>query len=145
MKIRLIIALLFNVGVLSCASKPFHSVTIFFIEARVYDKESNFPLNRVKVSFIDTGYDEVRSKKAVAVDIGRSDSRGKIALRFNYLWGGKKSIFNSAHAKTFEIVLSREAYATTRLSFKESELQTDGITFLVNLKDVYLTRMKTDP
>jgi hypothetical protein len=144
MKIRLIISLFITFGILTCASKPIHSVTIFAIEGRVYDKESNFPLNQVKVYFIDTGYDEVLSKKATPIEIGRSDSKGKIDLRFNYLWARKKSIFYGPPSETFDIVLSREAYETQRLHFKESELITDGITFLVNLKNVYVIRAKND-
>lgn len=142
MKFRAIISLLIAFGLLACASKPIRSVTIFVIEGRVYDKESNFPLNQVKVSFIDTGYDEVRSKKATPIEIGSSDSRGKIGLRFNYLWSRKEYSLSRAAEETFAIVLSREAYGTKTLHFKESELKTDGLTFLVNLENVYLTRAK---
>ena len=95
MKIRLFISLFITFGILACASKPIHSVTIFVIEGHVYDKESNFPLNQVKVYFIDTGYDEVLSKKATPMEIGLSDSRGKIDLRFNYLWERIEPAFNS--------------------------------------------------
>jgi hypothetical protein len=140
MKIRPVISLFITFAILACASKPIHSVTIFVIEGRVYDKESNFPLNQVKVYFIDTGYDKARSKKATPVEIGLSDSRGKIDLRFNYLWERKKSAFYTPAIKTFDIVLSREAYETKKLHFKESELETDRLAFLVNLEDVYLIR-----
>lgn len=140
MKIRLIISLFITLGILACASKPIHSVTIFVIEGRVYDRESNFPLNHVSVYFIDTGYDEVRSKKATPIEIGLSDSRGKIDLRFNYLWDTQKSAFYEPAIKTFDIVLSCEAYETKKFHFKESELITDRLAFLVNLEDVYLIR-----
>jgi len=144
MKMRLIISLFITFGILTCASKPIHSVTIFVIEGRVYDKESNFPLNQVKVYFIDTGYDEVLSKNATPIEIGRSDPKGKIDLRFNYLWERKQPAFYDPAMKTFNIVLSREAYETQRLHFMESELETDRIAFLVNLKDVYMIRLKND-
>ena len=140
MKIRLIISLFITFGFFTCASKPIHSVTIFVIEGRVYDRESNFPLNDVNVYFIDTGYDEARAKKATPIEIGLSDSRGKIDLRFNYLWERKKSAFYEPAIKTFDIVLSREAYETKTLHFKESELETDRLSFLVNLEDVYMIR-----
>ncbi len=140
MKIRLIISLFITFGILNCASKPIPFVTIFVIEGRVYDKESNFPIDQVKVYFIDTGYDEILSKKATPIDIGRSDPRGKIDVRFNYLWKRKKSIFYAPATETFDIVLAREAYQTKKLHFKQSELKTDGINFLVSLKDVYLIR-----
>jgi hypothetical protein len=140
MKIRLIISLFITFGVLACASRPIHSVTIFVIEGRVFDKESNFPLNQVKVYFIDTGYDEVLSKKATPIEIGLSNSRGKIDLRFNYLWERKASAFYDPSLKTFDIVLSREAYETKKFHFKESELETDRIAFLVNLDNIYMTR-----
>jgi hypothetical protein len=140
MKIRLIISVFIAFGALSCASKPMRSVTIFVIQGHVYDRESNFPLNQVKVYFIDTGYDEVLSKKATPIEIGLSDSRGKIDLRFNYLWERGKSGFYEPARKTFDIVLAREAYETKKFHYKESELETDRIAFLVNLGDVQLIR-----
>ena len=140
MKIRLAISLFIAFGILTCASKPIPSVTIFVIQGRIYDKESNFPLDQVKIYFIDTGYDEVLSKTATPIEIALSDPRGKIDARFNYLWKRKKPVFYGPAAETFDIVLSREAYQTQRLHFKESELKTDGIAFLVNLKDIYMIR-----
>jgi hypothetical protein len=140
MKIRLIISLFIACGVLTCATKPIHSVTIFAIEGRVLDKESNFPLDNVNVYFIDTGFDETLSKEAVPLEIGHSDAKGKINLRFNYLWQRKESAFYDAARKTFEILLSRDSYKTQRFHFKESDLPTDGITYLVNLEDVLLVR-----
>jgi len=140
MKIRLIMSVFIAFGLFFCASTPIRSVTIFVIQGHVYDKESNFPLNQVKVYFIDTGYDEVLSKKGTPIQIGLSDPRGKIDLRFNYLWKRKTPAFYGPLIHSFDMVLSREAYETQKLHFKESELKTDGITFLVNLKDVYMIR-----
>ena len=142
MKMRLFTSLFITFGILACVSKPIHSVTIFVIEGHVYDKESNFPLNQVKVNFIDTGYDEVLSKKGTPIEIGLSDSRGKIDLRLNYLWERKKAAFYDPATKTFDIVLSRQAYDTQTLHFNESELETDRVAFLVNLKDIYMNRAK---
>mgnify|MGYP000069549814 CR=1 FL=1 len=116
------------------------AVTILHIEGRVLDQASNFPLENVIVYFIDTGYDDILSKKQKPVEITRSNSRGKIAARFNYWWGRKVSVIDTGPKATFDIVLSREAFAAKRFHFKESELQTDGVTFLVNLEDVYLVR-----
>jgi hypothetical protein len=144
MKIRPITALLITFGILACASTPIHSVTIFAIEGRVYDKKSNFPLDQVKIYFIDKGFDEVLSKTGAPIAIGLSNSRGKIDLRFNYLWNRKKSISYGPTDKSFDIILSREAYETQTLHFKESELETDGLTFLVNLNNVYMIREKNE-
>ena len=68
-----------------CTAKHIHSVTIFEIQGHVFDKASGLPLENVKVSFIDTGYDYVRSKKPFPIEIGQSDSNGLIKARFNYL------------------------------------------------------------
>ena len=140
MKIRLIISVFVAFGLISCASKPIRSVTIFVIQGHVYDKESNFPLDQVNVYFIDTGYDEALSKKGTPIQIGLSDPRGKIDLRFNYLWESGKSAFYEPAKKTFDIVLAREAYETKKFHYKESELETDRIAFLVNLNDIHLIR-----
>ena len=140
MKFNLITSVLFSLAISACATQHMDAVTILHIEGRVLDQTSNFPLEDVIVYFIDTGFDDILSKKQKPVKIARSDSRGKIAARFNYLWGRKVSAFDTGPKATFDIVLSRESYVEKRLQFKQSELQTDGVTFLVNLEDVYLLR-----
>jgi hypothetical protein len=140
MKISLLIMVLIGLGIIGCATQPIRSVTIFSIQGRVLDKASNFPLEKVNVYFIDTGFDYTRSKKRTPIKVAESDSRGKIDARLNYLWVQSKTVFNSAPERTLDIVLSRDPYKTQTYHFKESELKTDGVTFLINLKDVYMVR-----
>lgn len=140
MKINLIIAVFVSLAACACATQHMDAVTILHIEGRVLDQASNFPLEDVIIYFIDTGYDDILSKKQMRVKVTHSNSRGKVAARFNYWWGRKTSAFDAGPKATFEIVLSREDYVEKRLQFKQSELQTDGVTFFVNLEDVYLVR-----
>ena len=141
MKSHLIMVMFLSLIVAACVTTHhMDAVTILYIEGRVLDQASNFPLEDVIVYFIDTGYDDILSKNQKPLEIARSNSRGKIAARFNYWWGRKVSAFDPGPKATFDIVLSRESYVEKRLQFKQSELQTDGVTFLVNLEDVYLVR-----
>ena len=104
------------------------------------DKESNFPLEEVDVYFVDTGYDDTLSRQETPMKIARSNSRGKFEARLNYLWGRKETVFANSPRATFDLVLARDRYQTVRFHFKESELQTDKVTFLVDLGDVYMVR-----
>ena len=140
MKISLMITVFIALGISGCATQPIRSVTIFSIQGRVLDKESNFPLEKVNVYFIDTGFDYTRSKKQIPIKVAESDSRGKIDARLNYLWERRKTGFNSSPKGTLDILLSKDRYETQTFHFKESELITDGIAFLINLKDVYMIR-----
>lgn len=140
MKISLMVTVIIGLGIFGCATQQISSVTIFWIQGRVLDKESSFPLEEVNVYFVDTGYDYTLSKQATPIKIAQSNSRGKIAARFNYLWERRKTVFNNPPKATLDIVLSRNLYKTKTFHFKESELKTDGITFLVNLEDVYMVR-----
>jgi hypothetical protein len=140
MKFNFVISVFVSLAVCACATHHMDAVTILHIEGRVLDQASNFPLEDVIVYFIDTGYDDILSKKQLAVEVTRSNPRGKVAARFNYWWGRKTSAFDAGPKATFEIVLSREDYEEKRLKFKQSGLQTDGVTYFVNLKDVYLVR-----
>ena len=140
MRRHLIIALLVSLCVVTCAKEYKDSITILHIEGRVLDQASNFPLEAVDVYFIDTGYDEVLSQRQEPIKVGQSDARGKITARVNYWWGRKTSVFDDQPGATFDILLTREAYVDKRIPFKESELKTDGLTFLVNLEDVHLVR-----
>jgi len=140
MKIRLIIAVFIGLGVFGCATQHISAVTIFWIQGRVLDKESSFPLEGVNVYFVDTGYDYTLSRQATPIRLTQSNSRGKIAARFNYLWERRKSAFGNAPKAALDIVLSIDLYKTKTFHFKESELETDGLTFLIDLEDVYMTR-----
>ena len=140
MKFNLIISVFLSLFATACATHHMDAVTILHIEGRVFDQASNFPLEDVIVYFIDTGYDDILSKKQKPVEITRSNSRGKFAARFNYWWGRKTSAFDTGPKATFDIVLSTESYVEKCLQFKQSELKTDGVTFLVDLEDVYLVR-----
>jgi hypothetical protein len=140
MKISLMITVFIGLGIIGCATRQILSVTIFSIHGRVLDKESNFPLEKVNVYFIDTGFDYTRSKKRTPLKVAESDSRGKIDARLNYLWERRETAFNPAPERTLDIVLSVDHYKTQTFHFKESELKTDGIAFLINLEDVYMVR-----
>jgi len=142
MKIHLMIALLIGLIIFGCATQRSSSVTIFYIQGRVLDKESNFPLEGVDVYFVDTGYDYTLSRQATPIKLTRSDSRGKIAARFNYLWERRITAFSGSPKATLDIVLTRDLYEKKTFHFKESELKTDGLTFLIDLKDAYLVREK---
>jgi hypothetical protein len=140
MKLSLMITVFIGLSIIGCATQQIRSVTIFWIQGRVLDKESNFPLEKVDVFFIDTGYDYTLSKQRTPIKVTQTNSRGKIAARFNYLWKRKKTAFSNPPKATLDIVLSRDLYKTETFHFKESELKTDGLTFLIDLKDVYLVR-----
>ncbi len=142
MKIRLMIAVFIGLIICGCATQRGSSVTIFYVQGRVLDKESNFPLEGVQVYFVDTGYDYALSRQATPIKLTQSDSRGKIATRFNYLWETRTTAFSGSPKATLDITLMRDLYETRTFHFKESELETDGLTFLIDLKDVYLVREK---
>jgi hypothetical protein len=140
MKIILMVTALIGPGIIGCATEQIRSVTIFSIQGRVLDKASNFPLEKVNVYFIDTGYDYTLSKKRMPIKIAESDSRGRIDARLNYLWKRRKTVFNPTPEATLDIVLSTDLYEAQTFHFKESELETDGVSFLINLEDVYMVR-----
>jgi hypothetical protein len=140
MKTSLMIVVLIGPGIIGCATQQIHSVTIFWIQGRVLDKESNFPLEKVDVFFVDTGYDYALSKQRTPIMVAQTNSRGKIEARLNYLWQKRKTAFSHPPEATLEIVLSKDLYKTEILHFKESELKTDGVAFQINLEDVYMVR-----
>ena len=140
MKTSLMISVFIGLAIIGCATQQIYSVTIFSIQGRVLDKESNFPLEKVDVFFIDTGYDDTRSNQRAPIKVAQTNSRGKFEARLNYLWQTRKTAFSPPPKATLDIVLSKDLYKTKIFHFKESELKTDGVTFLINLEDVYMVR-----
>ena len=121
-----------------CTVKYINKVTIFEIKGEVYDEESDLPIENAAVLFMDTGYDYVRSKNPFLVRIGHSDAEGKFTARLNYLWRTKDAVLHNPPPKTFDVVLSHEAYESRRYHFNESDLQQGGIRFEINLDKIYL-------
>ncbi|UCG08475.1 MAG: hypothetical protein JSV83_07460 [Desulfobacterales bacterium] len=144
MKKRRFIAFFISLSILACMVNHIGSVTILAIEGRVFDKASKVPLENVRAYFIDTGYDDKRSKQAHRFEIGQSDANGKIQVRLNYYWERKESIFHSYPKKTFAIMLAKASYQTRYFHFKESQLEGEKFTYFVQLKDVYLETLQKE-
>ena len=121
-----------------CTVKYIDKVTIFEIKGEVYDEESDLPIENAAVMFMDTGYDYVRSKNPFLVRIGHSDAEGKFIARLNYLWRTKDFVLQNPPPKTFDVVLSHQAYEPRRFQFNESDLQQGGMRFEINLDKIYL-------
>lgn len=114
------------------------SLTPFVIEGEAYDQKSNLPIENVKVIFVDTGYDSVRSKKAYSILTGQTAADGRIQTRFEYWWGHEEGKGIDPPKKTFEILLFSASHMPKRMLFDESSLKkVDSIVF-VELKKVYL-------
>lgn len=120
------------------------SVTILAIEGRVFDSRSKTPLENVQVYFIDTGYDDVRSRKVHRLRIGQSAADGSIRARLNYFWGREASILHVHPKKTFAIALSKASYQTRYFHFEESQLEGEKLTYFVKLEDVYMDQVKKE-
>ena len=136
--IFLLTGLMLFSGITGCTVKYIDTVTIFEIKGEVYDKASHLPIENAAVLFMDTGYDYVRSKNPFLVRIGHSDAEGKFIARFNYLWRTKDFVLQNPPPKTFEVVLSQEAYEPRSFQFNESDLQQGGMRFEINLDKIYL-------
>ena len=121
-----------------CTVKYIDTVTIFEIKGEVYAKGSHLPIENAAVLFKDTGYDYVRSQKPFLMRIGHSDEEGKFTARLNYLWRTKDFGLQKPPPKTFEVVLSHEAYEPRRFHFSESDLQQSGMRFKIDLGKIYL-------
>jgi hypothetical protein len=133
---------MFFLGTAGCTVKYIDTVTIFEIKGLVYDNESHLPIENATVYFMDTGYDYVRSKKPFSMVIGQSDEDGKISARLNYLWRSKDAMLHNPPKKTFDIMLSQEYYEPRRFHFDESNLQRDGMRFVINFGKVYMLPKK---
>ena len=138
MQKQIIALIIISFCVLSCTVNKVNSITTFAIEGCVYDMASKVPLEQVIVYFVDTGYDDQRSKKDHRLPIGISDENGEIKARLNYFWGYDDAFFLLKPKKTFDIVLSKAFYEPVSLHFTESQLKGDKYMYFVELEDVYM-------
>ncbi len=140
MKIRYFIAIFIFLFMVSCTVNQVTSITTFSVEGRVFDSESYQPLEHVHVYFIDTGYDSIRSKKNLRLEIGQSDTSGEIKIRLNYFWAYERSVLLKNPERTFDIVLSKQSYETKTFHFEESQFEGERYTYFVRLEDVYMQK-----
>jgi hypothetical protein len=144
MKKLIIASIIIALCMWSCTVRYVKSITTFAIDGRVYDRQSKAPLENVIVYFVDTGYDDERSKKDHRLAIGQSDENGEIKARLNYFWGYDDAFFLSDPKKTFEIVLTKASYKPVSFRFTESQLKGDKYTYFVELQDVYMIAVSKD-
>ena len=140
MKKRYFIAIFIFLFMVSCTVNQVTSITTFSVEGRVFDSESYQPLEHVHVYFIDTGYDSIRSKKNLRLEIGQSDTSGEIKIRLNYFWAYERSVLLKNPERTFDIVLSKQSYETKTFHFEESQFEGERYTYFVRLEDVYMQK-----
>jgi hypothetical protein len=104
----------------------------------VFDKSTQCPLDQVNISFIDTGFDSVRSKKMIRISVGDSDTGGRINVRHDYFWGRNESIFATYPPRIFDVVLSKGSYKETVMHFGASDLIEEKDMLVVPLGEIYL-------
>ena len=143
-KFGAIVLLTILLAVVACTVKYVNRITIFVVQGQIFDQATLRPVQNVKVYFVDTGFDYVRSKKLVPLEIGQTDLKGKISARLNYPWQQKETLIFSPRAGTFDIVLEKEFYEPMRMQFDQSKLKSDNVSFLVDLKKIYLVPLKID-
>ena len=115
-------------------------LTEFHIQGTVVDKRSGEPLGNVEIMFIDTGFDDARSRNQVPESVGTTDRLGNFDLSFDYAWAVNEGLFKRKPAKTCTLEFLRESYRTTRLDLRESDFSHDGKTSHIMLKGVGLVR-----
>lgn len=138
MKIK-ILFLIFTFPLLNgCLYRHVDSITQFLIKGEAVDKTSGLSVDKVRVAFIDTGFDSVRSKEQVPKEIGESDSLGRINLAFDYWWGTEQGLFKKKARMTFDLEFSREHYKSERFHFSASNLIKEENKLLVPLNKIFL-------
>lgn len=143
-KFGAIVLLTILLAVVACTVKYVNRITIFVVQGQLFDQATLRPVQNVKVYFVDTGFDYVRSRNSVPLEIGHTDPKGKISARLNYPWQQKETLIFSPRAGTFDIVLEKEFYEPMRMQFDQSKLKSDNVSFLVDLKKIYLVPLKID-
>ena len=141
-KFGAIVLLTILLAVVACTVKYVNRITIFVIQGQIFDQATFRPVQDVNVYFVDTGFDYVRSKEPVLLEIGQTDRKGKISARLNYPWQQKETLIYSPQTGTFDIVLEKEFYEPMRMQFDQSKLKSDTVSFLVDLKEIYLVPLK---
>lgn len=83
------------------------NLTVLEVSGIVTDRAAK-PLPGVEVYFVDTGLDQWRSQKRSPILLARTDEKGRLLRRFEYLWGYEiPSPRATETARRFEIVLRR--------------------------------------
>lgn len=121
-----------------CSFTHVGSLSRLVVTGRVFDKHTNHALADVNVTFIDTGFDSIRSQRKLSWAIGQSDPAGNMKIIFDYWWGADGEIATLRTKKTFAIELSKEHYDNERFPFDAAVLSGAGNELPVNLGNVFL-------
>ncbi len=138
-KLIILLSVLFCLSISGCTYKKSAVISTFFITGIVYDQHTKLPIKDCEVSFIDTGYDESKSKEQQKTLFGKSNESGKIDINTNYPWGYTTGPFHTTQGdETFSLEFVKEGYASQKWDFNGKELKEDCTTVEVNLGEIFL-------
>ena len=125
---------------IGCVSTTVDVLSTFHFDGRVTN-EQGLPIEGVRLTFVDTGIDQWRSRGNVSVRVAESDSDGRIASDFPYLWGYRtRGRFRPAqpppgnYRGTFDLVYSAEGYGSVRVGYNVNDLPTHDGKILVEFE-----------
>lgn len=135
---RFLLGMLMTLLLFGCSTHV-DNLSKFHIEGEVIAQESGVPVQGAVLFFTDTGFDYVRSKNMSAQRVGRSDSSGKLSLKFDYLWGENKSIFTRSSPQTFILSLEHPTYQPVNIPLRATDFPIASNEIQINLGIVKLT------
>lgn len=112
---------------------------VLHVEGQLIEGQSGAAVQGVKVFFIDTGFNPAPPKERRSGQIGQSDERGKLDLKYGYMWGADSSIFQVMPAQTFILEFKHPVYQSLSLPLRATDFPTEGNKVQVNLGIVKLT------
>jgi hypothetical protein len=138
-KLRILLFIILLVTLLcECYERIWDTGTTFLIRGEVFDKNTDNALSGVKIIFIDTGFDEEKSKILYSKEIGESTISGQINIEYFYEWGGHDGTLSKYKPKmTYEIMLAKPGFENKRYTFKAPEDARKG-TVSVLLGKIYI-------
>jgi hypothetical protein len=116
----------------------------FTIKGIVVDDKNSRPLSQAEAYFIDKGLDNVRSREPFRwiIPIGKTNSKGRLALSFNYTWGTVAKGTSPPRASgTFQIRIQHEGFKPNETEFSIEKLQRTGNHDIVDLGTVKLHKV----
>lgn len=114
--------------------------TEFHIQGTAVDIESDSPLENVRIDFIDTGLDYVRSKSRIPQAIGTGDRFGNFNLTFGYWWGKNEHFFSGDSEEAFALEFSKDGYEPKRIDFSSSKIRNSKGALRLNLNKIHLQK-----
>ena len=124
----------------ACIGVNVDYLATFNVRGTIVRDDDSTALSGVKIVFVDTGFDSIRSHKGNQIQLCLSDDHGRVDHDFEYFWGYNKGLMIEKPSQSFDIFIQCDGFEDEKICYNAVDLQRINGKIIVSLGEVRMKR-----